>query len=156
MLGYHEKEVDEMRCEIYPIKELKDYRYVVILSRYQGELLLSRHRQRTTWEAQGGHIEAGESPMEAARRELFEESGAIRFTIAPLCDYRARAGDEISWSSGVVFIADIFELGPLPYSEMAETRGFQQLPRRLTYPEILPKLLEYLQSVHPDFVPMIQ
>ena len=40
-----------------------------------------------TWEIPGGHIEPGESPEEAARRELFEETGAAEFTIRPIFDY---------------------------------------------------------------------
>ena len=51
------------------MEETSDYKYVVVLSRYQGKLLLSQHRDRNTWETQGGHIEPGETPEEAARRE---------------------------------------------------------------------------------------
>ena len=55
---------------------------MVVLSRYRGKILLSRHKDRDTWETQGGHIEPGETPLEAARRELRQESiggvGAIR------------------------------------------------------------------------------
>ena len=51
-----------MRCETYPLHTLGEYRYVVILSMYRGRLLLSRHRERATWETQGGHIEA-EKPL---------------------------------------------------------------------------------------------
>lgn len=68
-----------MKCKIYGLGVLKQYKYVVILSEYKGKILLSRHRDRNTWETQGGHIEKGETPMEAAKRELFEESGAIVF-----------------------------------------------------------------------------
>ena len=143
------KGADVVACEIYSIQELCDYRYVVILSRYRGALLLSRHRQRSTWEAQGGHIESGETPLEAAKRELYEESGAVQFTIEPLCDYRA--GDGTSYSNGVVFVADVAELGPMPDSEMEETQCFLRLPESLTYPEILPKMYAYLLTIHPEF-----
>src|SRR5450759_3451320 len=34
-------------------------------------LVLCRHRDRSTWETPGGHIEPGESPREAAVRELY-------------------------------------------------------------------------------------
>ena len=64
-------------------------KYVVVFSRYEGKLLLSRHRDRDTWETQGGHIEPGESPEDAAKRELWEESGAVDFTLEPLCMYWA-------------------------------------------------------------------
>ena len=36
----------------------------MILSHIDGKYLLSRHRARTTWETQGGHIELGETPLE--------------------------------------------------------------------------------------------
>lgn len=70
-----------MRCKTYEINALKNYKYVVILSESHGKIILSRHKERTTWETQGGHIEAGETPLEAAKRELFEESGAVDFDI---------------------------------------------------------------------------
>ena len=57
-----------MTCRTYEVGSLKSYKYVVILSEYQGKILLSQHKNRTTWETQGGHIEPGETPMEAARR----------------------------------------------------------------------------------------
>ena len=82
-----------MISKTYPLGSFERYKYVVIMSRMDGGFLLSRHKQRTTWEFQGGHIEPGETPMQAARRELFEESGAAAFDIAPLCDYWAGSED---------------------------------------------------------------
>lgn len=125
-----------MICKTYPLGSFERYPYVVILSRMAGQFLLSRHKQRATWEFQGGHIEPGETPMQAAKRELFEESGAVEFEIQPLCDYWAGSEDEQTGACGVVFTAQIQKLGPLPESEMAETRRFDALPENLTYPEI--------------------
>ena len=118
------------------------YKYVVVLSRYQSKILLSRHRNRDTWETQGGHIEPGESPEVAARRELFEESGAVDFDLKPLCDYWVWDGYHDSSAGGVVFTAEIRQLGPLPDREMAEVGCFDALPDNLTYPEITPVLFE--------------
>lgn len=130
--------VRKMICRTYEINTLKKYKYVVVLSRYNGKILMSRHKNRTTWETQGGHIEAGETPLEAAKRELYEESGALEYTITPLCDYWA--GDEVTGAGagGMVFVADIQKLGPLPESEMAEVREFAQLPENFTHPAISP------------------
>ena len=134
-----------MISEICPLGTKAPYKYVVVASWYQGKILLSRHKDRTTWETQGGHIEPGENPLDAARRELYEESGAEEFDIRPVFDYWA--GDEAGSASGVVFLAEIRELGPMPDSEMAEVRTFEKLPENVTYPAITPKIFQALEKM---------
>ena len=134
-----------MICKIFDYGTNPPYKYVVVLSYYQGKILLSRHRDRSTWETQGGHIEPGETPMEAARRELYEESGALKYDVRPVCDYYAC--DELGGAGGVVFAANIYELGPLPDSEMAEVRSFKTLPENVTYPGITPVLFQYMEGI---------
>lgn len=134
-------------CRVFDWDNTVRSKYVVIFSRFQGKLLLSRHKERNTWETQGGHIEPGETPESAARRELWEESGAKEFTLDPVCSYWA--GDETSSAAGAVFFADIQELGPLPDSEMAQVRLFDSLPENLTYPDITPHLFRRVQDRFP-------
>lgn len=135
-----------MISRIYPVGHLETYKYVVVLSTMRGKILLSRHKLRSTWETQGGHVEPGETPMEAARRELYEESGVLRYDIRALCDYWA--GDEITGegATGMVFHAEIYALGPMPDSEMTETHLFDRLPENLTYPAITPELYAYMKE----------
>ena len=64
-----------MISKTYPLGSFERYKYVVIMSRMDGGFLLSRHKQRTTWEFQGGHIEPGETPMQAARRNAVNRNG---------------------------------------------------------------------------------
>ena len=129
----------ELQCTVHPLGELEKYKYVVVCSHYEGQWLLSRHRKRDTWETQGGHIEAGETPLQAAQRELYEESGVQEAEVIPVCDYHGY--DSRGYSDGVVFLAKIGELGQLPESEMKEVRLFETLPENLTYPAVTPVLI---------------
>jgi 2,3-bisphosphoglycerate-dependent phosphoglycerate mutase len=84
-----DQKADYDHCNVltFDIGALKAYRFVVIFTRYQGKWLYCRAKERNTFETAGGHIEHGETPLEAARRELFEETGAVRFDITPVFDY---------------------------------------------------------------------
>ena len=128
-----------LRGTTEPLGNWDAYIYVAILARYRGRLLLSRHRERATWETQGGHIEPGETPMQAARRELYEESGVRDAELYPVCDYRGF--DSKSAANGMVFFAAVRRLEPLPESEIGEVRLFSALPENLTYPNVTPRLM---------------
>ena len=46
-------------------------------------VLLIHHRKLDRWLQPGGHVDGGESPLEAARREVTEETGLVDLTPAP-------------------------------------------------------------------------
>ena len=52
-------------------------KFAVIIAKAHGKWVFCRHRQRDTYELPGGHREAGESILDAATRELQEETGAV-------------------------------------------------------------------------------
>ncbi len=48
---------------------------VAVYARHGARVLVIEHRRLRTWLPIGGELEAGETPLEAARRELREETG---------------------------------------------------------------------------------
>lgn len=62
-------------------------KFAVIISQSNGKWVFCKHKERDTFEVPGGHREAGENILETAKRELQEETGAIKFDIKPVCVY---------------------------------------------------------------------
>ena len=122
-------------------------KFAVILSKTDGKWVFCKHKERDTYEIPGGHREMGEMILETAKRELKEETGAIDFTISPICVYSVKgktgvnqnANDE---SFGMLFFADIFSFEEQLHSEIEKIIIIPDLPERWTYPLIQPKLLE--------------
>ena len=119
-------------------------KFAVIAARSGGKWVLCRHRARDTWEIPGGHREAGERIEETARRELYEETGAVDFSLRPVCVYSVTAPDNFDGAEtfGMLFAADITAFEGELHSEIERIRLFDALPEALTYPDIQPKLLE--------------
>ena len=133
-------------CDVRAAKlgSLKAYRFVVIFARHQSKWLYCRAKTRNVYETAGGRIEQGETPLEAAKRELYEETGAVAFDITPVFDYSVHIQTE--YSNGQVFLADIRELGTMPGYEMAEVKLFDTIPDKMRFPKILPALFAHLQG----------
>ena len=120
-------------------------KFVVIIARSGGKFVFCKHRERSTLELPGGHIEPGESVREAAKRELCEEIGAQRFVIRPVCVYSVTGKNRVNStgeeSFGMMYYAEISAFGEL-HSEIERVVLTDGLPEELTYPEIQPKLFE--------------
>jgi 8-oxo-dGTP diphosphatase len=113
--------------------------YSVISAKYEGKWIFVRHHNRSTWEIAGGHIEKGETSLEAARRELFEETGSVKFNIDCVATYSVTIDGETGW--GRLYLAEVSKIGPIPdVSEIAGIKFSDHLPENLTHPDIQPHL----------------
>ncbi len=130
------------KINFYNLDEIEESKltFVVMMARYRDKWVFVRHRQRITWEIPGGHIERNEKVLEAASRELQEESGAREFKLTPICIYSVERLDDESY--GQLFYVEISEMGQLPDSEIGEVRLFDKMPNDLTYPLIQPFLYD--------------
>lgn len=54
-------------------------KFAVIVSKSQGKWVLCKHRMRNIYECPGGHKEDREAILTTAKRELYEETGAIDY-----------------------------------------------------------------------------
>jgi 8-oxo-dGTP diphosphatase len=108
--------------------------YVVMAATYRHKWIFVRHRDRITWEMPAGHIEAGESPDQAAVRELFEEAGVIRSSLNHLCDYAVTARGKTEY--GRLYRASVEEMDSDLEYETVEVLLSGGLPSALTYPEV--------------------
>ena len=127
----------DLQCRLFPVGYIEKYMFTAVCTNYGGKWILSMHEERDTWETQGGHIEAGETPLECARRELFEESGINDAEIYSVCDYWGF--DSQGCANGMVFLAVAKSIGELPKSEMKAVGAFHSLPDNLTYPQVTPR-----------------
>lgn len=123
-------------------------KFAVIIAKKDGKWVFCKHRERDTWECPGGHRETGEDINDTARRELYEETGAIDFEIIPVCVYSVIAEDNFNGeeSYGMLYYANINKIEEELHSEIEKIITTDNLPTHWTYPLIQPKLLAEVQK----------
>ena len=140
-----------MEVKFYDTVNDELLKLAVIISQSNGKWVFCKHKERDTYEVPGGHREAGEDILETAKRELQEETGAIKFEIKPICVYsvtgKTRVNDTGEETFGLLCFAEITEFAKELHSEMEKVVLMDDLPENWTYPLIQPKLIEkYLRE----------
>lgn len=141
-----------MKIRFYDEIEDERLKFAVIVSRYQNKWVFCKHKQRDTYEIPGGHRENGETILETARRELYEETGALEYSIQPICVYsvigKNRVNDSGEEMFGMLFLADISTFNQELHSEIERIYLFDHLPDKWTYPEIQPMFFKEMKERH--------
>lgn len=139
-----------MKIQFYENVDDKLLKFAVIIAKSEGKWVFCKHKERETYEVPGGHREAYETILETAKRELYEETGATKFDIEPICAYSVigknkvnESGDE---SFGMLYYANIKQFENELHSEMEKIVLFDELPAEWTYPTIQPSLIKEYQK----------
>ena len=121
-------------------------KFAVIIAKSDGKWVFCKHKERNTYEIPGGHRENGEEIEETAKRELYEETGAVYFIIEPVCVYSVMGKNRVNESGretfGMLFFAEVKSFEHELHNEIERIEFFNSFPKEWTYPEIQPKLIE--------------
>lgn len=134
-----------MKVKFYDEIDDKLLKFAVIVSKYNDKWVFCKHKERDTYEIPGGHREKDETIEMAAKRELYEETGALNYTMKPVCVYsvvgKNRVNDSEKEMFGMLYYADIYSFEDKLHSEIEKIYLLKDLPEKWTYPQIQPLLL---------------
>ena len=136
------------KVQFYDRVDDRKLKFAVIVTKAQGHWVFCKHRERDTLEVPGGHREPGEDILTTAKRELYEETGAVDFSIRPVCVYSVTAPRNFDGQEtfGILFYADVKAFEKELHSEIERIVIRDDLPENLTYPEIQPYLMREVQK----------
>ncbi len=145
---YFETEIIMQEVKLYEMVSDELLKFAVIATKSDGKWVFCKHRERDTYESPGGRREEGESIDETARRELYEETGAIRFKIEPVCYYSVTSPGLFGGKEtfGRLYYAEITEFEKELHSEIEKIIITDELPKSWTYPLTQPFLLAQINK----------
>lgn len=150
--------------EVFSMKQHRRAFSVSVFVRHENAILLVMHKRLKKWLPIGGEWEPGEEPVQAAARELYEETGIEDFRFAKLPVHASGvealpglmlyeqhdAGDK-GLHMNFAFLVHVRNRDvPKPCEEFTKTRWFNGNEPELFFEETVPnvgKLVRYALSV---------
>ncbi len=124
--------------------EEKQISFVIICAKYQDNWIFVREEGNKTFELPAGHLEESETSLDCAKRELYEETGAIEFKLEAIADYIYQG------KPGRLYLAIVSSLAELPKYEISERVFAKSIPFPQTYPQLQPKFLNYAKEYYKE------
>ena len=116
----------------YELNEIKHeiLKFTVLIAKYNNQFIIINNEKRGGWEIPGGTREIGETILYTASRELYEETGAVRFELTPFGIY------QLNGSFGMVFFAEVEEMSTLPGFEIEVIKFEDALPEGMNFGDL--------------------
>ena len=128
------------------IVQLDDSDGSIVFTFYEGKYVMTYHPKRKGWEFPAGRREENETAVECAKRETFEETGAILSEAIPLGYYLVSKHNNVFKTA--IFMSDVDKFEPKPHwSETDLVKLFEELPKNISYKDDVYKIvLEYISK----------
>lgn len=123
-----------------------DLQFVIMLCKYNEKIVLCKHKDRDTYECPGGRRENYETIIETAKRELYEETGAVEYNLKILSNIAIKGFDGVIENKktkyGCILLSKILKIEKMPKYEIDCIKFFKEIPNDWTYPEIEPVIFK--------------
>lgn len=125
---------------------LEDSNGALLVPFYNGNLVMTYHPRRRGWEFPAGIREEGETILECATRETYEQTGAELSEIRPIGYYTVQRENEIF--KYAIFVGKVEKFNPKPrWSETDLVKLFDRLPENISYDDdVYSIIIDYIEN----------
>lgn len=139
----------EIKINLSPeaAQEINDASSCLVFPFYNDSIVMSYHSKRKGWELPQGGRKNGESPEECAKREAFEETGAILENLTPIGYFTVE--NDIGEVKTAIFISKVKGFEPKPnWSETGIVKLFDNIPNDISFKDNVYQIIfEYINKL---------
>jgi len=134
--------------DVYSLSDIAKFKidYVSMFANYNNKWIICHLVKSDKWDCPGGKIESNEKPIQAAMRELYEETGTVESDYIPLFIYCIKT--ENGFSYGIQYYCEVVEMEEVPDFEIDKIEFHKNIPfTKLKTPVVHEKLFTYVQQI---------